>query len=44
LIVEDNPVNAMLLGKFLEKGGYRTVLATTAKDALASLKRPMTFN
>jgi CheY-like chemotaxis protein len=37
LIVEDNPVNALLLEKFLEKGGYRTQLARTAKDALASL-------
>lgn len=37
LIVEDNPVNAMLLENFLEKGGYHTVLARSAKDALASL-------
>jgi two-component system chemotaxis response regulator CheY len=37
LIVEDNPVNALLLERFLKKGGYCTLLARTAKAALASL-------
>lgn len=37
LIVEDNPINAMVLENFLAKGGYHTVVATNAQDALAGL-------
>ena len=37
LIVEDNPLNALVLENFLQKGGYQTVVARSAKDALASL-------
>lgn len=34
LIVEDNPVNATLLETILEKNGYHTLVAHSAKDAL----------
>lgn len=37
LIVEDNPVNAVVLEHVLKNGGYQTVVARNAKDALASL-------
>lgn len=37
LIVEDNPINAMVLENFLAKGGYHTTVAKNAQDALASL-------
>ena len=37
LIVEDNPLNALVLENFLKKGGYQTVVARSAKDALANL-------
>lgn len=37
LIVEDNPINAMVLEKFLAKGGYHTTVAKNAQDALACL-------
>ena len=37
LIVEDNPVNAMVIENFLPKGGYHTAVAKNARDALACL-------
>jgi CheY-like chemotaxis protein len=37
LIVEDNPINAMVLENFLAKGGYQTAVAKNARDALASV-------
>ena len=37
LIVEDNPINAMVLENFLAKGGYQTAVAKNARDALACL-------
>ncbi|MBW1783503.1 MAG: response regulator [Deltaproteobacteria bacterium] len=37
LIVEDNPVNAKILEVHLQKNGYETVVASTAKRALAYL-------
>lgn len=37
LIVEDNPINAMVLENFLAKGGYQTAVAKNAQDALACL-------
>lgn len=37
LIVEDNPINAMMLENFLAKGGYHTEVAKNAQDALARL-------
>ena len=37
LIVEDNPINAMVLENFLARGGYHTVVANNAQDALACL-------
>lgn len=39
LIVEDNPVSAVVLESFLKNGGYQTVVARNAKDALASLSK-----
>jgi CheY-like chemotaxis protein len=37
LIVEDNAVNALLLERFLKKGGYQTIVANNAIVALATL-------
>ena len=37
LIVEDNPINAMVLENFLAKGGYHTAVAKNAQEALACL-------
>lgn len=37
LIVEDNPVNAIVLESFLQKGGYQTAVARNAQDALARI-------
>ncbi len=37
LIVEDNPINAIVLENFLVKGGYQTAVAKNAQDALACL-------
>jgi len=37
LLVEDNPVNAMLLEHFLKKGGYQTIIAPNALVALTTL-------
>jgi len=37
LLVEDNPVNAMLLEHFLKKGGYQTIIAHNALVALTTL-------
>ena len=39
LIVEDNGINAKLLERFLEKGGYQTIVAKNAIVALATLSR-----
>jgi signal transduction histidine kinase/DNA-binding response OmpR family regulator len=38
LIVEDDPVMAELLTHIAERGGFRTVIATTAIDALAKAR------
>jgi CheY-like chemotaxis protein len=37
LIVEDNPINAMVLENFLAKGGYQIAVAKNAQDAMACL-------
>ncbi len=37
LIVEDNPINALVLENFLAKGGYNTTVAKNAQEALACL-------
>ena len=37
LIVEDNPINALVLENFLAKGGYHTAVAKNAQEALACL-------
>ena len=37
LIVEDNPINAMVIENFLAKGGYHTAVAKNAREALACL-------
>lgn len=37
LIVEDNPVNARLLGLMLKAQGYQTVVAVNGKEALTTL-------
>jgi signal transduction histidine kinase/CheY-like chemotaxis protein len=39
LIVEDNPINAKLLSKMLEKLGYSPKVATSGKKALQELKK-----
>ena len=39
LIVEDNPVNAIVLESFLQKGGYQTAVARNAQDALTQLQK-----
>ena len=37
LIVEDNPVNALVLSRILQTAGYQTVMANNGKEALLAM-------
>ena len=40
LVVDDNPMIARMLGRFLENKGHRTVLACNGQEALKAAKTP----